>query len=357
MKIIHCADIHIGAVLKNLPFDKTKIRRREIIDSFYRMVEYASKENIEVIIIAGDFFDGKRVAKSIIKEIFDKISHFSKIDFLYLVGNHDNMTDLSFSDVIIPDNFKYFDDDSNWKHYNYKNVCIAGIDIIKQKGLGFYDNLDFDKNKFNIAVLHGDLSQIDLSRLKSKNIDYLALGDIHIPDINAKKLDARGYYGYSGCLESKGYDEIGKRGFFVLDTESPNFSRVFVSTAKREYINIDLDITGLDSHSKIEQELNNKIDDIDKNNILRVTLVGKKNADTQIEKDNLEKKLIDKFFYAKVKDTTSIDMMSVDFSNEISLRSEFVKVVNKSNLTEEEKDKVIEYGIKALYGEDIDLCD
>lgn len=355
MKIIHCADIHIGSVMKNLPADKSKIRKREILDSFFRMLAFADKNQVSVIIIAGDLFDVTRIAHSTRKEILDMIEHYPQIAFLYLRGNHDDRTIFDDHEIPAPNNLFALGASEDWQYFNIENVCIAGADLSKQGGQSFYEKLKFDKAKFNIAVLHGDLRTIQLDKLKGKQIDYLALGDIHIPDMQSKKLDMRGVYGYCGCLEGRGYDEAGERGFFLLTIENGNMQREFHSVAKRKYEVIDLDITGLDSHSKIDVAIKEKTELLQKENIIKVVLVGKRKADTQIERENLETKLRERFFYAKIKDESKLDMTSVDFENEISLRSKFVALVKQSELDETEKDKIIEYGIKALRGEAIDL--
>ena len=52
-------------------------------------------------------------------------------------------------------------------------------------------------------------------RLKEKNIDYLALGHIH--EYSQGQIDLRGKYAYSGCLEGRGFDELGEKGFILID--------------------------------------------------------------------------------------------------------------------------------------------
>ena len=54
--------------------------------------------------------------------------------------------------------------------------------------------------------------------LKNKNIDYLALGHIH--GYKEAPLDGRGKYCYPGCLEGRGFDECGKKGFVLLNIEN-----------------------------------------------------------------------------------------------------------------------------------------
>ena len=67
--------------------------------------------------------------------------------------------------------------------------------------------MDFNKVITNMQELQ---SKIEVYELKNKNIDYLALGHVH--KYKMEKLDNRGIYCYSGCLEGRGFDECGDKG-------------------------------------------------------------------------------------------------------------------------------------------------
>ena len=74
MKILHCADIHLdSAMTANLDKDKAKERKSELLASFKDMVAYAVKENIRVIIIAGDLFDTRNISVGAKKEVYNII--------------------------------------------------------------------------------------------------------------------------------------------------------------------------------------------------------------------------------------------------------------------------------------------
>ena len=88
MKIIHCSDIHLDSKMEaNLDKDKAKQRKNEILLSFKNMVQFASEDKVEIIIIAGDLFDKNKIsvkAKNIVK---DTIKANPNIEFIYLKGN------------------------------------------------------------------------------------------------------------------------------------------------------------------------------------------------------------------------------------------------------------------------------
>ena len=91
MKILHCADIHLdSAMTANLDKDKAKERKSELLASFKDMVGYAVRENIGIIIIAGDLFDTRNISVTARKEVYNIIAGNSGVRFYYLQGNHDN---------------------------------------------------------------------------------------------------------------------------------------------------------------------------------------------------------------------------------------------------------------------------
>ena len=216
MKIIHCSDLHLDSRIKsNLDSKKAKERRDEILITYQNMVKYAAENNVKVILIAGDLFDKKDVTVKARNVVLDSINSNREIDFIYLKGNHDEANFLEDMEIL-PENLRLFNKDE-WTTYKYGNVTISGIEFGKISNYEIYSTLILNKSDINIVTLHGQESKYDqkdkaeiinLQELKNKNIDYLALGHIH--KFKQEKLDNRGIYCYSGCLEGRGFDECGE---------------------------------------------------------------------------------------------------------------------------------------------------
>lgn len=127
IKIIHCADLHLDSPMEtHMTEEQASTRNTEIIHSFLRLTEYAAKNDVQAVIIAGDMFDGERVKTRTVDEVLDAIYRTPKVDYLYLVGNHDEAAH-AFADHVLPDNLKIFD--KEWKTYEYEGVSISGIEI------------------------------------------------------------------------------------------------------------------------------------------------------------------------------------------------------------------------------------
>lgn len=358
MRFIHCADLHLDSKMDALPSEKAKIRREEVLSTFERLADYATKIKASAIIIAGDMFDTSRTTLKTRARVLEAISKNSNVDFLYLSGNHDDDNFLSELESY-PSNFKVFSDD--WQSFEYENVAISGVKINSINVSTVYDNLKLDEDKVNIVTLHGQIAEykgeehaekISLPRLKNKNIDYLALGHVH--EYSAGELDQRGIYAYSGCLEGRGFDETGDKGFVLIDVEDGKLSRQFIKFSTRSLFEIEYSVEGKTTWVEARNDLIEKLErEYNQNSLIKVVLKGGCKTDFDIDKEGLLKRLNDMFFFAKVYDKTELLVSIEDYAMDKSVRGEFVRSVWESKLSQEEKSKIIMCGLNALKGEDI----
>ncbi|PXV91631.1 DNA repair exonuclease SbcCD nuclease subunit [Lachnotalea glycerini] len=359
MRIIHCADLHLDSKMEtNLTSEQAKERRYEILSTFENMVEYAIKNEVKIVIIAGDLFDtAQNQQKTIKNRVLNAIRNAGNIDFLYLQGNHDK-DDFFKSLSKRPDNLKLFCQE--WSGYTYDNVVITGIEFGKEDNSGIYSELILNENEINIVVMHGQISGyrtdnkgelIWLNALQNKYIDYLALGHIH--EYKCEKLDYRGVYCYSGCLEGRGFDECGKKGFVVLDIENHQITSKFISQTKRTLHEIHVNLANMIDSDKIIEKVENAIQEIPKKDLLKVVLEGEILEETEIDSSYIEQKMKSRYYFFKIVDKTELKIDYLKYENDISLKGEFIRKVKSLNTTEEEKSKIIMMGIRALVGKEV----
>ena len=359
MKIIHCSDLHLDSKMEtNLDKEKARERKNEILITFERMIKYAKENDVKAIIIAGDLFDKKTISVKAKNTVKNAIISNPEIDFLYLKGNHDEAGFID-EDESIPSNLKTFN--NNWTTYKYEEVTISGIEFNDNDVYDIYNSLFLEKNDLNIVVMHGQETEtnikdktetINLKELKNKNIDYLALGHIH--SFKQKKLDKRGIYCYSGCLEGRGFDECGEKGFVLLNIENKKIESEFIPFSSRNLYEIFTDITGVTENSEIERRILKSIKNIPKTSLVKIILEGEVEIGEERDIEYLTKKFSSNFYYLKIEDKPKIKIDYMKYKNDISLKGEFIRtVLEQEDLTEEEKSKVISTGIKALSGEDL----
>lgn len=355
MKIIHCADLHLDSKMEtNLTATQASERRYEILASFEEMIEYGKEQGVKVILIAGDMFDThQHIQKSIKKRALEAIINAPQIDFLYLQGNHDNGQ--YFQQLgVKPNNLKFFG--NHWTSYEYGPVVITGVQLGRYNEPTLYDSLEVYPQKLNIVSLHGQVVEggqklkpddINLSLLRGKGIDYLALGHIHT--YQCEPLDAHGVYCYSGCLEGRGYDECGPKGFVLLNIERGKIFHQFIATSKRQIHEIEVDITGLDDRELLIKALQS-VRDIPAKDYVKLILMGEVSEEIEVDMLYLEKKLGENYYSFKLEDKTQLLIDYTKYANDISLKGEFIRIVQSLEIADTDKKRVILSGLQALRG-------
>lgn len=353
MKIIHAADTHLGSPFSFVSDEKKKKLTIELNDTFARLVEYAKNHAIKHILLAGDVFDKDKVSKKD-KEFFYGLLKANKdLEFYYLRGNHDSNT--TYNEEL--DNLHTFND--KWTFFTLEEgVTLSGIELTEANQGSLYSSLTLNRDDHNIVMMHGQetssvsnpLEDIKIKDLENKNIDYLALGHIH--KYSETSLDKRGKYVYPGCIQGRGFDEEGKKGFIVYDTDTKEAT--FISFAKRiikkETVDISESVDEATARSLIISKITPSKDDI-----IQIMLTGKVSFDPSRLKDIIETALNDKFFYLEVKNKAKKIIKVDDYMKDTSLRGEFVRLVkNDPSLTEEMKNDILGTGLALIEGEELE---
>lgn len=362
MKLLHCGDVHLDSALSvNLTTEKKRQRKGELLSTFVQMAEYGAEHGARVMLIAGDLFDGAHVTKRTQNMVKETVARFPDMDFLYLKGNHDTETFLDVWEER-PDNLKTFG--GEWTYYRYDNVVIAGAEFIGENGPVLYDSLVLNREDCNIVMLHGQTEKyrskekaevVSLSALKNKNIDYLALGHIH--SYRCEALDTRGVYCYCGCPEGRGFDECGEKGFVWLETEENKITHKFVPCACRTVHEVPVDITGAESTSGVEARMREALAGISEEDLVKVSLTGKVSLAAERDLTYLTGRFAHRFFAFKMNDRqVGLAVRPEEYENDISLRGEYIRLVMQGTYTEEEKRMLLELGIRALEGEEVESC-
>ena len=357
MKLIHCSDIHLDSPMEsNLTAAQARERNNEICRTFARMVDYANNNNVSAILLCGDLFDTERVSFTTVRFILDTILEAPTIQFLYLKGNHDE-ANRTFAGRHLPENLVTFGE--NWGYQDFGNVTVAGIELTDSNCHTLYDSLQLNPDRCNIVMLHGQTAGhsgeelVSLPDLRGKHIDYLALGHIH--SYSADKLDARGTWCYCGCLEGRGYDECGEKGFVLLESDPNGITHQFIPFASRTLHDISLNITDLSTAPEMLTWLRIITEDIPHEDLVKVTLTGTYTPDTHKDIPFLQTILKDRFYSVKIKDSSRLQLDAASYENDISLKGEFIRMVLAADLPQEDQDRIICAGLEALRGEEISL--
>ena len=315
MKLIHCADLHLGSRMESgLPPAKAQERRMELLHTFVNMVERASSEGVEAMLLCGDLFDTEQVSVRTKSVVRNTIEAHPEIMFYYLRGNHDRMERTSTERI---QNLRTFND--GWTTYEQVSEYGQG-----EEGIALRD-------------------------LRGRDIDYLALGHVH--SFRQEKLDEQGIWCYSGCLEGRGFDECGTKGYVMLETVAQHLVPTFVLVAKRTLREVVIEVTETYTEQEIMAQIQGQLTEIPSQDLIKIVLKGQVSPECDLDLLWMKRKLESDYYFLKIKDQTKVAVRAEDYQYDRSLKGEFVRLVQETDLSEEDQSEILKLGIQALKGE------
>lgn len=361
VKILHTADIHIGAGDSFLGAN-AEARRFETLITFERIIDTAVKNGVQLIAIAGDLFDNDNPEAVFVDAVFNKIAACG-IKVVYCAGNHDPLNANSpFVTSTLPENLYVLGKADECLVFEDINTRVYGrsFDSVYLKGEEEF-TLAVPKDDFiNIMVQHGELkgdlgsdyNSITPKFVKKSGMDYIALGHIH-KRTPIGKIDNT-YFAYCGCPEGQGFDELDQKGVYMGTVSKGKCNLEFVPVSKREHIHQKIDITGVtDITSHILNALSEKFENYC-DNLYKIELIGEIDPDYELSIPEITARLSEKLYFVKVKDSTEYKIDLELLANEPSLKGIFVKNMLLKMEQAEDKEpykKALKIGLKAFKSE------
>ncbi len=365
MRLIHCADLHLGAALTtHLDIKRAKERREELLATLGKIIQMAREVQACAILIAGDLFDTSRVTQTTRRYVGDLVRQNNDLQFIYVSGNHDRDVSPLFDDNGPPKNWTDLSG-NDWKSF----VINEGDETVTVSGLSNLTNRSRYKtvpkiDGFHIVMLHGEVSHtasvandmISLPRLEERGISYLALGHEH--SYREDRLGADGIWCYCGCPEGRGFDECGEKGVVMLEVH-PNQTRAlttsFLPIATRTLHQISVNIDTCAGMHEMVAMIQERTADIPASDMVSVTLVGEISPEVSVDEGMLQTLLQERFFVCRIENHTTLALQIDSYRYDISLKGEFIRTVMAAKLSPQERDRIIVCGLRALRGEESEL--
>ena len=390
VRLIHTADLHLDSAFSSrFSKEEAEERRRNLLIAWNKLLQYGIERKVQAILISGDLFDSPVVSRSTMEIFLSSIRKNPEISFFYLRGNHDTKNTFRFRDDL-PKNLFLFSKEGKKYRLKEKLVLLGQEfygtesllelpefpeepeELVEEELLSPSSAKDavqsiwnLKEEDCNILMLHGALREggpevqneqgISLKQLSRYPIHYLALGHIH------KREEGKCgslYYIYPGCLQGRGFDEEGEKGFYYLEIEeeTKEIKAEFVPLKEGEFRIIPLFLSEedgtLDAEEKIRESL--KKEGAEAKDSVRIILKGEKRAEEERNLRYLEKQLEEEYAYIEIKDETKLKLRKEEFIHEKGLKGEFLRMVCESeSLSEEEKEKLMILGIGLLQGEEL----
>ena len=238
-----------------------------------KVAEIAMRERCELMLLAGDLFDGPYTKESLqaLREALEQV----EIPVVITPGNHDFMGMSSPWDrEIWPENVYIFTDSQ------VESMTIPSLSC-RIYGAGF-TGMDCPSllegfhasgtETYQIGVMHGDPTQtaspynpVTRVQVEGSGLSYLALGHIH----KAGSFWAGNTLcAWPGCPMGKGYDETGEKGVLIAELSQQTQIR-FVSLPMPQFADISVKV-----QENPENTLNSLLPPVGNDYFYRVTLTG-----------------------------------------------------------------------------------
>lgn len=353
ISFIHSGDIHLGTTFKTASFGKSKgeERRRELWNSFQRLIDYAIEKDNDLIILAGDLFEEDMFTIRDINKLKDILSIAKAQKIIIIAGNHDKLNLKSmYNRVKWPENTLILNDKGISKlEFEDMKLTLHGYswantnEDLKE----LLTKIEKNPNHHNILVLHADTSDnkdylpLDLKQLKALEMDYIALGHIHKPQFLEYNI------AYCGSLEPLDFGETGKRGFIEGKLGETNTFK-FKPFSKREFYIKELEL----SENMTLNEITEKIKEITEGeyykNFYRVILKGV--MPFYIDLEDIKTLLQEEFYHIELinKYRRDFDIEMIKKENENNIISKYINSFTEKELEDEIIKDAFYMGLYAL---------
>ena len=325
LRLIHTADVHLGARHADLGFQAAAQRERQF-EAFRATVDLALQEKVDAVLIAGDLFDSntqprrsvervaaelKRLAEAAVRtviipgthDVYDRASVYRAYDLAALAGLAPDSDRLV---VLTPERPDVV--------YGVLDLAVHGFVFPTKRAprsplAGFGVAAD-GRAHWHVGLIHGSLAiagktdadevVFTTAEIAASHLDYLALGHWHSSQQGRSGATT---WAYSGAPEPVAVDQD-RAGSVLLVTLDEQSGVRHVSVAERRvgrtrFDRLDVDAGTLAGQPALVDRLARLADpDL----VLDVALVGVRPDDLDVAPDEVERELADRFFRLRVRD-------------------------------------------------------
>ncbi|MFC1970099.1 exonuclease SbcCD subunit D [Chloroflexota bacterium] len=369
LKILHTADIHLGAKFSGLG-NKGASQREQLRATFKNVIATAVDERVNIVLIAGDLFDANQQPQRNVDLVIEQYNLLKQnnIPICLIPGTHDSLDSSSIYRKVDFEgkcsNLKIFTDENiSYKEYPDLNLTVYGKPNLSNrsyvsplKGLR-----PSTSSKFHVAMAHGsfyipektaeDDHVFKTEEVKASGMDYLALGHWHRVYACSEKPPAW----YPGPPEW--IPDQKEKGAVLLVSLSDS-GEVKVEPKMlglRDYDELEIDVSEIQELAKLKEKI---LQGANLNLVRRAALKGLRDAELMVNPEELETELVEKFFHLSVMDESHPKLEEVTEDEERLIRNRFIKLMKIQIESSEGEEKDIaenglQYGIALLDGKEV----
>ncbi len=352
IKIMHCADLHLGAELSALG-NLGAERRAELLHTLNEIKKLCEIHSVRLLLIAGDLFDSNNVPKDTVQSVKSCFASMSGVTVAITPGNHDYLSADS------PYNSEWSENVHIFK--KAETIEVDGVFVHSVPFLSAYsDTFSLPKANggTNILLLHGDLSggpynPLTPAVLADTNMDYVALGHVHKRTEIAYADSVP--YAYSGCPEPLGFDEPDEKGVYIGTVSEKQIDLAFYRTCRRCYRELSVPVAKAEDNTEVLNLAKQAIENY-QGDLIKLKLTGE--SGFSIDTEYIAAGLRGDAYFIKVRDFTFTKENLDIIKNEQTLKGFFVREMQSriENCEENEKEalgEALRLGLAALSSREV----
>ena len=372
MKILHTADVQLGAQFKTLGI-RAESQREQIKKTFHKALEVGVKEEAGIVLISGDLFDSNHPSNDLVEFARGEFSYLSdnNIQVCVVPGHHDPLDENSVykREQFGKNVFVFTNQDGEVKEYPKLDVAIFAKPNISSTSTKspLPDTRSLTSvMKYKILTAHGDLQvpsksaknyhPISISEIEALvDIDYVALGHWHSMRDCSQYGKFKMPVWYSGSPELVALDQTGSGNVLMVDFTSKIVDVKPMQVGKQNCVTLSLDI----SNFATIEDVKKKIAEISgPSAIIQVELSGLNTNNLMINTDRIEADFEDSVFYILVTDKSHIAFKDIPEYSDNLIQGKFIKIMQKKlkEAPDEEKkiyEEALQIGLKELDGKEV----
>ncbi len=282
LTVLHAADFHLDAPFRALSPQEAQRRRAGLRQGVERLAELARAAGADLALLAGDLLDSQQPYPETLEALPRALGRFP-CPVVIAPGNHDYYAPASpYARPIWPENVHIFTTQTVASlPFSALGVTVYGCAFTSPAReddplAGFTAPRD---GTLALGVFHGEVDSrggqyapIAPESLAHSGLAYAALGHVHAPRLCP---DAPAPWAYSGCLQGRGFDELGEKGCCLVTLDEGGVRDLaFRPIPGPRYYERSLDLTGLDPAEAVRAAL----DGVGVEDTLRLTLTGEAEA-------------------------------------------------------------------------------
>jgi DNA repair protein SbcD/Mre11 len=328
LRIIHTADIHLGARHDDLGVQAAAQRDRQFA-AFRATVDLALAEKVDLFLIAGDLFDSNVQPRRSVERV---------------VGELKRLVEARIRTVIIPGTHDVYDRTSIYRAYDLKamagsterddlvtvltpdvsRVHLPALDAVVVARVfdtkrapssplaGLDASTDATGATWRIGMVHGSIAipgktdrdevVITTEEIANSKLDYLALGHWHSTQQARAGAVA---YAYAGAPEAVALDQDRAGKVLLIELENVDGKRIVTIedriVGRTTFQRVQLDATGVGTQPELIAGLAKRADpDL----VLDVRIVGVRPDELDLHIDEIESALAPSFLKVRVRDVS-----------------------------------------------------